>query len=304
MSASTVELEPLLYFMHEHGSGSWAQFIRAVKQFHPESDAFSVARGLSEHGLVEFFWDGKKNWSVTPATAVVANRPNGRIGLWGGTHRAARRLSNEGIQCQIERRRIIRPDVTYEYMHAVAIDVPSAAKLKPYVTVVNSSDIASSLLALEDVLLKAPLVEPPSSSASTYRYVYSFGGGSVDTPTPFVADSPSLWRVGSRRFIFVRNNRIRLVPGWLGKWLIYSAEREETYAALFVQEGGIFSIPFAPLLPPPYIRALLFSGSAEIPPTQFGSRCFANVEESIARDICAKLSIEAQIVERRIRERS
>lgn len=301
MSVPVIELEPLLYYLHEYATGSWSQFTRATKHLHPEADAFSLARGLSEHGLVEFLWDGNKSWSVTAATAIVANRPGGRIALWGGTHRAAARLNRAGIKSQIERRRMVHFDATYEYLHAIDLDVSNASELTPYVAVANSRDIVSSISPLENMLLKAPVCAEPSSNAHTYRYVYRFASASDDDPKPFVPESPSLWRVGNRRFVFVSRGHIRQVPDWLGKWLLYAAERKETYAALYVREGGILTLPFSPLLPPPYVRALLFSGGAEITPSQFGTRCFSNVEESLALDVCAKLSIDPEIIERRIR---
>lgn len=303
MSGAVLELEPLLYYLQEHANGSWAQFVRAVKNFHPDESPFSIARGLSEHGLVEFFWDGgKNNWSVTTATAVVCNRPGGRIALWGGTHRSALPLVRTGIPCQIEARRMVRLDTTYTYLHAVAIDVSSPSTLSQFVPVVNSRDVLENLPSLEALLLRCPTCEPPSTNASTYRYSYHFAGSSTDDPSPFVAESPSLWRVGRKRFIFVRDGVLRQVPDWLGKWLLYAAERRETWAAMFVQEGEILTLPFAPLLPPPYARALLFSGAAEIVPTQFGTRCFANVPQQLALSICSLLSIEPEIKERRIRD--
>lgn len=303
MSAQIIALDVLLYYLHEHSSGSWSQFAKAVRSFNPDADEFSIARGLSEHGLVEFLWDGKRGWSVTSATAVVSNRAGGRISLWGGTHRAALHLVQAGVACHIDERRIIRSEATYTYRHAVAIDTPNASALRGIVPIANSRDIVQNLPALEAILLKLPACDAPSLSASTYRCVYHrFGVIANDEPSPFLPESPSLWRVGRNRYIFVRHGVVRQVPEWLGKWLLYACEREETYAAMYVREGQVLTLPFAPMIPPPFARALLVSGAAEIMPSQFGTRCFANVEESLARDVCAKLQIEAEIVERRPRD--
>jgi hypothetical protein len=299
MSDPIVDLDPLLYYLHEHGTGSWTQFAKAAKNLHSEADPFSIARGLSEHALVEFLWDGNKKWSVTPAVAVVYNRAGGRIALWGGTHRASSALREARIDCQIDIRRILRPGVTYTYRHVTAIDVPHASALRGIFPVVNSQKIVETLPSVEKLLLKAPVCDAPSTNARTSRYVYHFASSSMDEPTPFFKESPSLWKVGMQRYLFVRSDVIRQVPAWLGKWMLYAAERSETWAALYVRRDEVLALPFAPLIAPPYARALLLNGALEIAPTQFGTRCFSNVSEPLAFEVCSKLSIEPEIKESR-----
>lgn len=299
---NALALEPFLYYLHEHANGSWSQFRRAASAFDPNLDAFSLARGLSEHALVEFLWDGDKRWSVTSATAIICNKPGGRVSLWGGTHRAADALAASGIPCQIETRRIVGTDTTYTYRQAIAIRTNSWSELKEHVPVINSRDVLGALPSLNDLLDRAPEASLPSSNASTFRYVYRFGSTSPMDPAPFAAENNSLWRIGSRIWLFVRDGNIRRVPGWLGKWLLYASERRETYAAHYVNEGGMLVLPFAPLLPAPYVRALLLGEAMEIPAAQFGTRAFSNVDPSLARSICEKLSADMEVTERRTRE--
>jgi len=297
-----IALEPLLYYLHEHSAGSWSQFKTAGSSLNPDVDVFSVARGLSEHGLVEFLWDGNRYWSVTPAAAVACNRSGGSVALWGGTHRAADRIIDAGISCNVGERHIVRAEATYTYRQAIRIDPSKMAQLKLHVPILNSSEILETIPSLGDLFARCPEAAAPSSNASTFRHVYGFGAASSDVPMPFVAENHSLWRVGSRRFLYVSNGRIRFVPKWLGQWHLYADERRETYGAHYVREGGVFTLPFAPVLPAPYARALLVNEATEVRSSQFGTRCFSNVNESVATNICSKLSVDMEIAERRPRE--
>lgn len=299
MTSTAISLDPLLYYLHERGFGSWHVFQRAVEHLGMDLDAWAIARGLCEHAAVEFNWDSDRRWSVTAASAVVANRNYGRTAFWGGTHRCSQLLALKSIEHTVDERRIFARNQTLTYQHVVSIAdarVPHVRALG--IPVLNSNDLLRQLPKLRDLLATCPVVDAPSLAAATAKYSYRLAKSSGFGPAEFSRGEPALWKLGQKRFLFVEDGRIRRVPEWLGKWSLYASERRETYGALYTQREENLVLPFAPMLPPPYVRALLFCGAVERRrPSQFGTRSFANVPALAAEVICNGLGIDCEIVE-------
>lgn len=298
MTSGVISVDPLLYYLHEKASGSWHVFQRAIENLGSEIDPWAIARGLSEHAAVEFDWDADRRWSVTTASAVVANRAQGRTSFWGGTHRCSQVLTSNGIVHDIGARRFYSRSLSFEYRQVLSIagsDVPNIRALG--FRVVNSNELLYQLPRLRDLLAKMPIVQAPSLSASTARYSYQLARSSGFVPDEFSAKATSLWRLGHRRFLFVQDRVIRQVPDWLGKWALYASERINSYGALYTQREEMLVLPFAPVLPAPFVRALLLGGAVENRrPSQFGTRSFANVSPEAAKTICDNLGIECEVV--------
>ena len=299
MTSTAISLDPLLYYLHELGFGSWHVFQRAVEHLATDLDAFAIARGLCEHAAVEFNWDYDRRWSVTAASAVVANRQYGRTAFWGGTHRCSQILAVKRIEHTVDERRIFARNQTLTYRHVVSIAEERVTHVRALgIPVLNSNDFLRQLPKLRDLLAICPVVDAPSSSAASAKYSYRLAKSSGFGAAEFSRDERSLWKLGQKRFLFVEDGRIRRVPEWLGKWSLYASERRETYGALYTRREEMLVLPFAPMLPPPYVRGLLFCGAVEIRrPSQFGTRSFANVPAPVAKVVCDGLGIDCEIVE-------
>ncbi len=309
--SEAIPLEPLLYYMHERSNGTWSQFADATLSLGIEKNhALYLAQLLSENALVEFLWDDDKRWSVTSSVAVVSNRSGGSISLWGGTHRSADALRESGLGCEVGTRRIFMGDRLFTYRHGIRLQAQKWEAIRQYVDVVNGKDILNALPAIERLLSKYPEAEIPGINADVRRWSFERSSKWWKSPVDFAPVENSLWRVGARRWRFFRRGKLRSVPDWLGKWLVYAASHRGGYVAQYIHQGGYFTLPFGSLIPTPYLRAVLLNEGVAAPVDaarvvdRARSRGYSNVDEQVATTICEKLGIEMDVRKERKKEQA
>ncbi len=308
MRATSFTLEPLLYWLHERGEGRFSQFAEAVAAAGLSVRPYALARGLAEHALVEFDWDGDKRWSVTPATAVIRNCTGGRLTLWGGTHRTADALVNDGVPMLVMDRRIILNDTTFTYRHGFMMKPEKLDVIRQRAGIMNTRDVMAVLPRVQALFDGYPEVAPPNITAEVRCFSTDIYSKWRTERVQFQPIENSLWLVSSRLWRFYHRGKLRGVPESLGKWLWHVAYRREGYAATYVRAGGYLVLPFGGMIPVPYLRAILLNeGTSAVPEapraiTAARSRCYSNVSEDVAANICEKLSVHLEIVESRRKE--
>ncbi len=285
-------IDPLLRYFRLKGRGSWSSFASAVEAFAPDLDGRSLARGLSEHSLIEFDYE-RLTWSVAPTTIVSVRQQSGgrAFSAWGGSMRP---IKDVELLFEPGTRTIHTWSGDVEYSHALRIKQPSAGWPRSWEPT-EADGVRDRLPTLDAVLYRSGSLESRRSGDPLEFHFHSLSRVSDGQPARWVevrygarrsidTASPSLWRLRHGRFVYTENGRAAKVSFEVGAWLAFRAwlrmNGVERGLAYDEQRKALY-ISAAPYLPVPYVRALMMSGARESAYVGDKIRVFHNVDASL-----------------------
>jgi len=304
-----VDLDPLLAHLHLRSSGTWPTFARAIESFDSSIDARVCARMLSEQSLVEFDFDGARNWCVT--TAQLVEYENGTVAGWGGTIRG---LTGENINVTPGVRNVRIGPIDATYTHALRVaKVGDAwpAHLEPWM----GKEIVPYVPSIRSIVESADVVELADrraiSERGTERFRFRFENradaatndqypvlsGVWESAPRISADSDDLWRSPRDGIVVTRGGVARRVALRVGLWsqLAIAVAQLRTDRPIHYNRSELNVSQF-PQLPLTYVRLLFLSGAREYRSQRYGRRTFVNVGADLNQWLCEHLGYGTRYV--------
>lgn len=288
-----MNIDPLLRYLRLRGRGGWGVFADRVNAFGPNLDSRSLARGLSEHALVEFDFE-KSRWSACGTNLISVRLMSGgsAVSAWGGT---PERLKYAGLAIEESRRTIHTWSGSVSYTHASRVLKPSNGWPRSWEPT-DAARIRAIIPSLDAVSKKSKIKASPRSGRLLEFRFRSITRAKENRPTRWVeigwsarhAIDPlvtGLWRINRGDFAFMYKGVAKRLTFEVGAWLAF----RYWLFANGIEQGLVYDatrttlyISAAPYLPVVYVRALMLSGARESGVIRDRLRAFYNVD----RELC------------------
>jgi hypothetical protein len=293
-----MNIDPLLRWLRLRGSGSWQIFSNAVDAFEPSLVAYSLARGLSEHALVEFDFSGGRRWSATGTSLVNTPLPIGAFehtgfatSGWGGSHD---HITAAGMLIEPGTRTIHTWSGPVQYTHALRVLKPETGWPRSWEPT-DSRTLRTLVPTLRAIESQSPVVEPPRIKDRLAFYFRSTSRTDDNrakkwvksrwepAPRPDFGETAA-WRTRSGEVILSRAGACRVVDPDVAKWIAFRSwlDRNGIEAGIsYDAKSSTLTISAQPALPILYVRAFLLNGAREDGRITDRIRVFRNVDSAI-----------------------
>jgi hypothetical protein len=304
-----VDLDPLLAHLHLRSNGTWPTFARAVEAFDSTIDARVCARVLSEQSLVEFDFDGSRNWCVTSTRLV--EYPNGTVGAWGGTVRG---LPQEAVAFTPALREVRIGPIDAKYTHARTVS-KVGEDWPPLFEPGRAKDIMWSVPAIRDVVEASPILDltdrRTAADRGTERFRFRFEergdpqtgeryqvlNGVWESANAISLRSEDLWRTPRDGYVVTRAGAARRVKSQIGLWsqLAIAVAQLKADRPIYFDRSELNVCAF-PQLPLAYVRMLFLYGAREVRSDRYGRRAFINVGADLNGWLCEQLGYQPRFL--------